>query len=605
MTISLEIKHLLLLLFVVNGFASEQVGLWDRFETTVVNTNTFNNPFTDVTLNITLTGPNGTKRSAWGFYTGGTTWKIRFMPDRTGKWTYTAVFSDGTEGKSGSFQVVPSEIPGQISLDASNPIWFGFIGGEHVLLRSFHVGDRFFAENWDDPVDPQDGNKRTVFLDWAQAQGYNMFSIASHYLNRETNGRGTGWDTPDLWNKNAQRPNPGEYVKMETILDTLAKRRIIVHPFAGFFGANSDYPTNQTHQTAYLRYTTARIGCYWNILYSVAGPELAKWSLSVSEINRLGGEIKSMDIYNHLLGCHMTKNKNEFQNRNWVTYDCVQGPTTTSLSTLSSGLLDRRSQNAALYAHETLWAGNKNHPDYSDTQLRKNAWVIMMSGATLNFGDMNGNSSSGFTGSLNLSDRRQDKHDIIKRVWDGFETFPFYRLRPHRDLVDRGYCLADPGKTYLVYLDRQMTVNVAVENGPFQCLWINARNTDDRRSGGVTADGKGLTPPKAGDDWLCYLSKNAAIGDQKSVPSQSGLYQNYPNPFNSETKLRFDLSRQSLVLLKVYDTGGRELGTLVHSTFTPGEYTVPFNAGGLASGIYFYKLQTESFQSIRKMVFVQ
>ena len=41
--------------------------------------------------------------------------------------------------------------------------------------------------------------RRVAFFDWVEAQGYNMLSVASHYLNRESEGRGEGWDTPDLW----------------------------------------------------------------------------------------------------------------------------------------------------------------------------------------------------------------------------------------------------------------------------------------------------------------------------------------------------------------------------------------------------------------------
>ena len=102
------------------------------------------------------------------------------------------------------------------------------------MFRSFHVGDRFFASNWDDPFDDNDGNKRTEFLNWLQGQGYNMLSIASHYLNRQEKGRGDGWTTLKLWPFNVE-----EYREMETILDELSRCEIIVFPFAGFFGARA------------------------------------------------------------------------------------------------------------------------------------------------------------------------------------------------------------------------------------------------------------------------------------------------------------------------------------------------------------------------------
>lgn len=254
--------------FFVISAASAQVAVlqWDRFEAAVINTNIYADPYRDVTLNVTYTRPDASIVNFWGFYDGSNTWRIRFMPDQIGVWSYSASFSDGTPGASDSFDCVPGDIPGMISADETNPMWFGFKGGGHVQVRGFHVGDRFFASNW-----PQ--TNRTAFLDWAQLQGYNMLSIASHYLNRNFPGRGQGWTTPDLWDGQARALNAGEYQTLETMLDDLATRKMLVFPFAGFLGKASDFPTNHADQDLYIRYTLARLGPYWNVLLVVAGPE--------------------------------------------------------------------------------------------------------------------------------------------------------------------------------------------------------------------------------------------------------------------------------------------------------------------------------------------
>lgn len=483
------------------------IGIWDRFETSISNTKTYSDPYRDVTLNVTYTYPGGDTVTFWGFYDGDTTWKIRFMPDEIGMWQYVATFSDGRQGKTGSFKCVGSSIPGMIGKDEVNPKWFGYRGGRHVLLRSFHVGDRFFASNWP-------ASKRKVFLDWAQGQGYNMLSIGSHYLNRDASGRGRGWNTPDLWNNDTGKPQPDEFRKMEAILNDLATRKILVFPFAGFFGANSAYPQSSGDQTLYIKYTLSRVGPYWNYLLNVAGPELAKWSLTESQVKSLGEKIQSFDVFDHALSCHQTKNKNLFKNQDWVNYDCIQGPTTTDLDRLYDDLSKKlRSNGAPSYAHETLWAGNKNHPNYTNAQLRKNAYVICMAAATLNFGDMNGNSSSGFTGSLELSNRNQHKHDIIRKVWDFFETIEFWKLSPRPDLVDSGFCLAKPGKEYLLYRQSRGSINVKIRGGRYKVTWINAQNTSDRRDGGTTSNGMNLDTPKSGDDWLLHLTNKGVKGD--------------------------------------------------------------------------------------------
>jgi hypothetical protein len=83
------------------------------------------------------------------------------------------------------------------------------------------------------------------------------------------------------------------------------------------------------------------------------------------------------------------------------------------------------------------------------------------------------------------------------------------------------------------------------------------------------------------------------------------LFQNYPNPFNPTTVIKYQLSDASQVSLRVYDVMGREVATLVNSFQNKGSYDVAFNATGLASGIYFYKLNTNNKQFVNKMLLMK
>ena len=475
--------------------AAPPVGQWDRFEATLSNPRRYTDPFHDVTLNATYIRPDGSPVRFWGFYDGGTTWRLRFMPDQLGTWRYTAAFSDDSPGVAGSFECTTSSLPGMISKDETNPMWFGFQGGRHVLIRCLHVGDRFFASNWPD-------EKRTAFLDWAQKQGYNMLSIASHYLNRDVAGRGRGWNTPKLWPL-----DPADYRKAERILDDLARRRIMVFPFAGFFGQSSQYPRDPHDQDTYIHYTLARFGPYWNVLYNVAGPEpnVGNAWMSSDEVERLGTTIRRLDIFAHLLSVHNRTGDDPCRDSLWTNYGILQGPKTTDRAKLSQGLLRNHHPEKPLLAQETLWSNNKNHPRYGDADIRKNAYVMNMCAAALCFGDMNGDSSSGFSGSMELSERNQKHHDVVKAVWDFFETIPFYRLKPRPDLVHTGYCLAEEGAQYLVYLESRGSVNMGLAPGTYGVEWINAQNTANRRRGQSTRSGQDLASPAGGDDWLLHL----------------------------------------------------------------------------------------------------
>ncbi len=95
-----------------------------------------------------------------------------------------------------------------------------------------------------------------------------------------------------------------------------------------------------------------------------------------------------------------------------------------------------------------------------------------------------------------------------------------------------------------------------------------------------------------------------------SIPNNFVLEQNYPNPFNPTTKIKYRLpdvgTRHALsVQLKVYDILGNEIATLVNEAKASGSYEVTFNASGLATGMYVYKLQAGSFTSIRKMMVIK
>ncbi|MGH9340844.1 MAG: DUF5060 domain-containing protein [Acidobacteriota bacterium] len=495
--------------------AGVEVGQWDRFEASVTNTKKYADPYYDVTLDLIWTRPDGSIVSFFGFYDGGATWKFRFMPDQLGTWSYQATFSDGSAGGSGTFKCIVSDIPGQLGKSEVNPMWFGFKGGRHLLVRAFHVGDRFFASNWDDPADPNDGERRKSFLDWTQQQGYNLLSIASHYLNRPVAGRGLGRDTPKLWDKKNGRPKAEEYGEMELILDELKRRRMLVYPFSGFIGKATDYPETEIDQERYIRYTMARLSSYWNILYAVASPEpnVGDDWLPPETVVRLGKTVQRYNVSGHLVSVHNatpdTFEGNIYKDADWTDYLITQGPKTFDLAHLSKIHLRNLHLRKPLLAQETLWPGNGAHPPYDEVNIRKNAYVLTMSGAAICFGDMNGNSSTGFSGTMALSDRNQSWHDAIKTVWDFFEGLPFYLMKPRQDLLSgsEAYALAQEGRKYLVYLPSRGTVNVSVPAGTYEIIWINAQNTSERILAGRTNTGRDLKSPPHGDDWLLYMHR--------------------------------------------------------------------------------------------------
>jgi hypothetical protein len=95
-----------------------------------------------------------------------------------------------------------------------------------------------------------------------------------------------------------------------------------------------------------------------------------------------------------------------------------------------------------------------------------------------------------------------------------------------------------------------------------------------------------------------------SVGEEV-IPLTYWLEQNYPNPFNPSTRISFSVRGSGFVSLKVYDVLGREVRTLVNEDLQPGSYEVTFNADGLASGVYLYRLRAGNFTQTKRMVLLR
>jgi hypothetical protein len=130
----------------------------------------------------------------------------------------------------------------------------------------------------------------------------------------------------------------------------------------------------------------------------------------------------------------------------------------------------------------------------------------------------------------------------------------------------------------------------------------------------------GLAVDNTGDVFLTGTVVNGSTSDvitygfmntigihqtQAEIPDGYILGQNYPNPFNPATNIQFSVPRQGLIKLVVYDITGKEVSGLVNKQLKPGTYKVDFDAAGLTSGVYFYKLSAEGFTETKKMILVK
>ena len=123
-----------------------------------------------------------------------------------------------------------------------------------------------------------------------------------------------------------------------------------------------------------------------------------------------------------------------------------------------------------------------------------------------------------------------------------------------------------------------------------------------------------LAPPHRGYDYVKQLTTNApgvvtSVGGGflgVGAPKAFILEQNYPNPFNPSTEIQYQVSTSDVVKLKVFDVLGQEVATLVDKEHTPGTYKASWDARGLSSGTYFYRLEVgNDFVSTKKAVLIK
>ena len=103
--------------------------------------------------------------------------------------------------------------------------------------------------------------------------------------------------------------------------------------------------------------------------------------------------------------------------------------------------------------------------------------------------------------------------------------------------------------------------------------------------------------------WASFIVNEE--GQSSLLPDKYQLYQNYPNPFNPVTNIKFDLPKNGFVTLRVFDILGRENTTLVNENLNAGSYETSWDGSNYPSGVYFYKIVTDEYSDVKKMLLVK
>lgn len=216
-----------------------------------------------------------------------------------------------------------------------------------------------------------------------------------------------------------------------------------------------------------------------------------------------------------------------------------------------------------------------------------------------------------------------------------------FRLSAHT--ASSSVFFSDPDSGYSVdNLSPNQPTNIvaAVSQGAITLTWDSPPDPDIREYGVYRSTNSGFTPTEANrigspqgtvfvdqniagsDRWYYRIAAFDSAGNQspfsqeKTVlltdvepgpfqPTVFALQQNYPNPFNPASTLQFDVPKGSHVTIKVYDMLGRHVTTLVDEYRAIGRHSVTWNASGLSSGMYIYRMNAADFSASKKMILLK
>ena len=102
-----------------------------------------------------------------------------------------------------------------------------------------------------------------------------------------------------------------------------------------------------------------------------------------------------------------------------------------------------------------------------------------------------------------------------------------------------------------------------------------------------------------------YAQSVGITSISSTIPDGFKLSQNYPNPFNPTTKIKFDITKESFVSLKIYNSLGNEVAVLANNKLAVGTYEADWNAASFPSGIYYARINAGGFTDVKKMMLVK
>jgi hypothetical protein len=515
--------------------SADKVEAYDFLEVTLtVHESTGKNPFTDVTVTGQFAPVDGSKPAAVeGFCDSadGKTYRIRFMPSRTGKYSYKVTFQQrGTERThTGTFQATQGKRRGVLRIDKAHPWHFLWEGtGEHYFMNG---NTAFLLMSWKDEKVIRDVldrqrrlkvNRLRVLLAGGRSSSFWGEPIIPNdqfkpYLNPWTAQRPSDPTHPGF---DYTRFNVDYWHKFERMLRYARDRDLIISIVLDWNDSRVHPEAASEDERRYFRYAANRLGAFSNITWDL-GDDISTYR-DLAWSHKMGTYLYESDPNHHLATDHPVDNKHQDRTAQWFGFTSFQEWSRPQHQWMldqrraqekTGRIIPQTNEEYGYEDHYPRWA--QNYPDGANAEnMRRTAWEIYMAGCYQTTGET-ARRGTGYwpdTGGGWVNGRGDDSMVMLRgyaRILEFFTAFEWWKTDPHDELVDNNaYCLADPGECYAIYLPRGGKVTVQLKNGPYRVNWFNPRGGETMRL--PAANGTSWTSPEAPDygDWVLLLRKH-------------------------------------------------------------------------------------------------